>query len=199
MIRLEHDELVLSFPEVHPDAVLHINFQRTLRIPDDDRTHFLPPGLGRFPLRRVDDFANVPDTWKTRGGAMMPMYQSEALWIRFYSPSDYPFAMKVTTGKINAITGEPWDEPLHRKPQDYVVIPEQPWLDGYCVEQGVIRQFVAMPLGSGASVEEQITGAAEHGGLQFIMYPIRAEVYERMRSVRASSRMVFASAVDYCA
>jgi hypothetical protein len=30
-----------------------------------------------------------------------------------------------------------------------VVLPEQPWLDGYCVEKGYIRQFVAMPLGEG--------------------------------------------------
>ena len=46
-----------------------IRFQRTLRIPDDDRTYPLPPGLGRFPLRHVDDFADrVPETWLERGG-----------------------------------------------------------------------------------------------------------------------------------
>ena len=197
MIRLDDDELSISFPEVHCDAVLHIDFQRTLRIPDDDRTYALPPGLGRFPLRRIDDFATVPDAWKTRGGVMMPIYQSEALWIRFHSPNDYPFAMKVATGKINAITGEPWDEPLHRGPQDYVVIPEQPWLDGYCVEKGIIRQFVAMPLGSGATVEEQVTGEAEHGGLQFIIYPIRPEAYERIRAVR--SHLLREPDVAFCA
>ena len=57
-----------------------------------------------------------------------------------------------------------WSLHLNRDPQDYMVLPEQPWLDGYCVEKGVIRQFVAMPLGEGYSGEEQITGAAEHGG-----------------------------------
>jgi hypothetical protein len=39
-----------------------------------------------------------------------------------------------------------------------MVSPEQPWLDGFAIEKGVIRQFVAMPLGDGYSVEEQVTG-----------------------------------------
>jgi len=47
------------------------------------------------------------------------------------------------------------------------------------VEKGVIRQFVAMPLGSGYSAEEQVTGKAEHGGLQILAYPMKREVYER--------------------
>lgn len=58
----------------------------------------------------------------------------------------YPFAMKTASGKINAITGEEWQSGLNRQPQDYLVLPEQPWLDGFAVEKGIIRQFVAMPL-----------------------------------------------------
>ena len=76
-------------------------------------------------------------------------------------------------------SGETWRDGLNRRPQDYVVVPEQPWLDGYCVEKGVIRQFVAMPLGSGYTAEEQVTGAAEHGGLQILAYPMKREVYEQ--------------------
>ncbi len=191
MIELRDDALEFSFPEVHPRAVLRVAFQRTLRIPDDDDTYPLPPGLGRFPVRHVDDFAErVSGTWLRRGGVMLPMYQSEAMWLNFTSPSDYPFALKVATGKINAVTGEPWDDGLHRDPQDYMVIPGQPWLDGYNVEKGMIRQFVAMPLGSGYSVEEQLTGKAEHGGLQIIAYPMKREAAERLfarTQVRESS------------
>lgn len=178
MIELRRDALVVSFPEVHREARLELNFQRTLRIPDDDTDYALPPGLGRFPLRHVDDFAKrVPAEWLRRGGVMLPMYQSEALWIAFSSPSGYPFAVKVATGKINAVTGDPWESGLQRDPQDYLSLPEQPWLDGYCVEKGVIRQFVAMPLGSGYSAEEQITGEAEYGGIQVLVYPLKAEVW----------------------
>ena len=86
MIELKQDRLIFSFPELHPQARLTIEMQRTLRIPDDGKTYPLPPGLGQFPLRHVDDFASaVPDSWRKRGGVMMPMYQSEALWLRFDS------------------------------------------------------------------------------------------------------------------
>jgi hypothetical protein len=109
---------------------------------------------------------------------MLPMYQAEAMWIRFRA-HHYPFAVKIATGKINAVSGKPWSYGLERDPQDYVVLPRQPWLDGYAVEKGVIRQFVAMPLGSGATAEEQITGAAEWGGVQILAYPLKGSLYQR--------------------
>jgi len=192
MITLVRNSLVFRFPEVHENAVLSIECQRTLRIPDDGKDYPLPPGLGRFPLRHVDDFAErVPPKWRKRGGVMMPMYQSEAMWLNF--TGSYPFAIKIACGLINAVTGKPWKDGLHKRPQDYVVVPEQPWLDGFCVEEGVIRQFVAMPLGSGYTAEEQLTGEAEHGGLQLMVYPMKKEAYERYRS-----RLEEAIGIDYC-
>jgi hypothetical protein len=186
MIELKKDRLEFSFPDVHPKAKLTIEFQRTLRIPDDDQTYPLPPGLGQFPLRHVDDHAeNVPAKWLQRGGVMLPMYQSEAMWLNFDSAmvddhwASYPFAIKIATGKQCAISGEGWREGLSSEPQDYMVAPEQPWLDGFVVEEGLIRQFVAMPLGSGYSAEEQITGEAEHGGLQIAVYPMKRKAFER--------------------
>jgi len=188
MITLEHDRLSFQFPEVHEEATCTIHLQRTLRIPDDGKHYPLPPGLGAFPLRHLDDYAHrIPAAWLKRGGVIMPMHQAEAMWIAFghgWWYGGYPFAVKVTTGKINAITGEVWSNGLNVDPQDYVVLPEQPWIDGYCVEKGVIRQFVAMPLGDGCSVEEQLTGAAEHGGVQLVVYPMKAERYQRLRSAR---------------
>ncbi len=186
MIELCDNELVFSFPDVHEAARLRINFQRTLRIPDDGRNYPLPAGLGKFPLRHVDDFASaLTHEWIEHGGVMLPMYQSEALWVDFepeYDPVrdvDYPFAVKIATGKINAVTGEEWKDGINRCPQDYLIVPRQPWIDGYCVDNGVIRQFVAMPLGSGYSVEEQITAKAEFGGLQLLVRPMKREVYEK--------------------
>lgn len=179
MIELQGGALVLRFPEVHPDAALHIEFRRTLRIPDDGRDYPLPPWLGAFPLRHVDDFAErVPESWMRYGGVMLPMYQSEALSLQ-YTQNYYPVAVKVAAGKINAVTGEPWRDGLNRDPQDYLVLPEQLTLDGFCGQYGVVRQFIAMPLGTGYSAEEQVTGAAEWGGLQISAVPLRREAYER--------------------
>jgi hypothetical protein len=189
MIELRDDSLHFSFPDLHPDAHCTISFQRTLRIPDDDKTWPLPPGLGRFPIVHVDDFAaNLPPDWYERGGVALPMYQSEAMWLSF-SRTDYPFAIKVAAGKIDAITGETWSAELTAEPQNYLVLPTQPWLDGFVVRKGVIRQFVAMPLGSGYSAEEQITSAAEHGGLQIQVYPMRPEIYRKTIEVRERASM----------
>lgn len=77
------------------------------------------------------------------------------------------------------MTGEGWANGLNGRPQDYMVVPEQPWLDGYCVEKGIIRQFVAMPLGAGYTAEEQLTGKAEQGGLQIVVYPMKRKAFER--------------------
>ena len=195
MITLEGDALILRFPEVHDDATCAIGFQRTLRIPDDGKNYPLPPGLGQFPLRHLDDYARqIPGGWLARGGLIMPMFQAEAMWISFGRGwGGYPFALKFGTGKINAVTGEAWTNHLNDDPQDYVVTPEQPWLDGYSVEKGVIRQFVAMPLGDGYSVEEQITGTAEHGGLQIVAYPMKADRYEALGRPRGDGIKEFYS------
>ena len=179
-IELRNDQLIFRFPDVREDAELTIEFQQTLRIPDDNREYRLPPGLGEFPLYRVDDYPdNLPCTWEEHGGVFLPMYQMEAMWINFHA--DYPMAIKIAAGKINAVTGKAWKDELSDRPQDYVVVPEQPWLDGFCVEKGLIRQFVAMPLGEGYTAEEQLTGEAEHGGLQIAVYPMKASRYEEWR------------------
>lgn len=185
MIELLRDELTFMFPDVHPEARLRITLQRTLRLPEDDRTYPLPPGLGRFPMRHIDDYRErVPASSIRRGGVIVPMYQSEALWISFHSDeiadhrAGYPFVVQIAAGKVNAVSGEQWQEGLAASPQSYVVVPKQPWLDGFNVGRGIVRQFVAMPLGSGFTVEEQVTGAAEHGGLQISVSPMKREEFE---------------------
>lgn len=192
MVESMNEGLLFRFPDVHPEAVCHVDFQRTLRIPDDNRQYPLPPGLGRFPLEHVEDHASrLPAGWTQHGGVLLPMYQAEALWINFASgPTSrrgarYPFAVKVAAGKINAITGEAWSNGLASDPQDYLVVPEQPWLDGFCVKKGMIRQFVAMPLGRGYTAEEQISGEAEHGGLQIVVFPMKPDRYEAMLNRQA--------------
>jgi hypothetical protein len=190
MITLEGSTLRFRFPQVHDHANTEIHFQRTLRIPDDGKHYPLPPGLGRFPLEHVEDYARrIPKDWSERGGVMLPLYQAEAMWIAFPRLDEsYPCAIKIASGKINAVSGKRWKPELDGSDHDYVVVPEQPWLDGFCVAKDVIRQFVAMPLGAGYSVEEQITGKAEHGGLQVLVYPMKKEHYEPIRVKREEER-----------
>jgi hypothetical protein len=131
------------------------------------------------------------------------MWQAEACWLSFRSPNRYPFAVKVAAGKVNAVNGKPWSDTLDAADQDYIEVPGQPWLDGFCVEKGVVRQFVAMPLGDGYTAEEQVTGKAEHGGIQILARPLKEEIWrereaERRRAQerwrRSLSRRIAASA-----
>lgn len=194
MPTLEDDTLVFRFPEIDKDASFSIDFQRTLRIPDTDKTYSLPPGLGSFPLRHAEDFAsNLPSQTSERGGVILPMWQAEAMWLHFRNDGleydlDFPVAIKIAAGKINAVTGEAWRPGLHRAPQDYMVSPDQPWLDGFAIEKGVIRQFVAMPLGAGYSVEEQLTSESEWGGIQISITPLKKHVWKAKRAAWEKQR-----------
>ncbi len=148
-----------------------ISFHRTLRIPDDGRVYPLPPGLGAFPLFKVDDHRDcIPHLWREQGGVFMPMYQREALWLGFNAAAWKPNAVKIYAGNVNAITGKPYTDGLHAGPQDYVVCPDQLWLDGINTGHGTIRQFVAMPLGLGYTIEAAITGEEKYGGLQVVVF-----------------------------
>ena len=189
MITLQHEQLVFRFPHVDDDAGIRIDFQRTLRLPDDGHDYHLPPGLGRFPLRHIEDFdLGSSNRRKARGGVIMPMFQTDALWLNFsslgYGRPALPVALKIGAGKINAVSGEKWGDGLSQDPQNYVVLPAQPWLDGFNVEKGKVRQFVAMPLGKGYTVEEQIDPESDVGGIQIEAIPMKKEAYEELKAKR---------------
>ena len=178
MLKLDNNSLSFEFPEVHEGARCGIDILRTLRLPDDNREYPLPPELGKFPLVHLEDHkARLPAQWARHGGVLLPMFQAEALWLNF-NACGYPCAIKIGTGKINAISGKTWQSGLRADPQDYVVLPAQPWLDGFSVGKDLVRQFVAQPLGEGFTAEEQLTGDVVHGGIQITVYPMKREAYE---------------------
>lgn len=174
-VEIDRDQLVLG--------PVTVEFQRTLRIPETG-LHPLPPGLGRFPLRRVSDYPDTaPAEWLARGGVMLPIYQREAMWLSFDATE--PAALQVGVGKVCAVSGLPWIEHLVKEPQNYVVLPEQPWLDGINAGDGFIRQFVAVPLGSGATVEGQVTGEETHGGVQLRAVGLTPQALAEWRAAQA--------------
>ncbi|MEU7057216.1 hypothetical protein [Streptomyces sp. NPDC046197] len=160
-----------------------VRFVRTLRLPETG-THPLPPGLGEFPVRRVADYPDtVPEQWRARGGVMLPVYLREAMWLSFAGTTE-PAALQVGVGKVCAVSGRPWSDRLHRDwrhPQNYVVLPRQPWLDGINSGKGTVRQFVAVPLGLGATVEGQVTGEEVWGGVQLQSFPLNDVELARWR------------------
>jgi len=182
-VKIVRDQLVMG--------PVTVEFQRTLRIPETG-LHHLPPGLGRFPLRRVEDYPDtVPPEWLARGGVMLPIYQREAMWLSF--DASEPAALQVGVGKVCSVSGLPWIEHLVKDPQNYVVLPDQPWLDGINAGDGFIRQFVAVPLGSGATVEGQVTGQETHGGVQLRAVGLTEQALEAWRETQrvAESEVCF--------
>ncbi|HYY56079.1 MAG TPA: hypothetical protein VE842_02050 [Pyrinomonadaceae bacterium] len=157
-----------------------VSFKRTLRIPDDGKAHKTPPNFGVLPVYRVEDYAErVPGRWREEGGAFIPMYQREALYIRFENEAPWqPHAAKITIGGINAVSGEPdAAAALRAGRQDYLVCPPQLWLDGINTGRGTIRQFVAMPLGLGYTVEASLTGGEEVGGIQITVFAPKQGIF----------------------
>jgi len=109
--------------------------------------------------------------------------EREAMWIHFNASEK--FAVKIHVGGVNAVSGERSTDTEqtrvrrykllseHKPIQDYIVTPDQLWLDGIASQDGTVRQFVAMPLGSGYTVEAQIIGVDLIGGLQLEVVPAK--------------------------
>jgi hypothetical protein len=100
------------------------------------------------------------------------------MWIIFTSKNN--FAIKVYAGGVNCITGKSINAledasqaSMLETEQDYVVSPSQRWLDGIATAAGRVRQFVAAPIGSGFSIEAQMSKTEDIAGLQFDVTPCR--------------------------
>ena len=103
------------------------------------------------------------------------------MWVNFTSVK--PYVVRVFVGSINAISGLPMIEDADTRRrrdhllqynhsiQDYMTVPKQQWLDGIAVQPGVVRQFVATQVGSGESIEAQLTGKEEYAGILFAVTP----------------------------
>jgi hypothetical protein len=82
------------------------------------------------------------------GGLVLPMYQSEALWVYVNgnisplpllafrvdmntAPATSPHAVRICMNDKNALTAGPWNsKSMESDPQDYIVCPPQHWFLG---------------------------------------------------------------------
>lgn len=63
--------------QIYPND-LEISFHRTVRVPDNGKTSKLPPSLGKFPLYKVENYANtLLHTMVAKGGIFLPMYHED--------------------------------------------------------------------------------------------------------------------------
>ena len=170
-----------------------LRLERTLRVPNDGKVYPLPPSLGAFPVFRTRDYAATRAAAE-RGEFLVPLYQWEALWLSFDSAEWKPNAVQVAAGGVNVLSGERFPSGLKSRPQNYMVCPLQPWLDGIRTGTGTVRQFMAAPPGSGLTLEEQIAGSTGRGGLQVRVYEPRPGVFPE-RKPRSFSSALFSESV----
>lgn len=179
----------LKDDRIHVGERFSFTLQRTLRLPDDGKAYPLPPGFGPFPVLSVSDYeGRFPGDWSERGGFFVPLYQREALWLQFEGARGKPNAVMVSTGEINAVSGETRKTELSDDPQNYIVCPDQPWLDGINIGDGLIRQFVATTLGRGDTIEEQLTGSHQYGGLQLRVFEPRPGKFSNRQGAEGELR-----------
>jgi hypothetical protein len=177
MLPSSREEVHRTFAACLPKISATVTFQRSLRLPVNSTQFPMPLGLGRFSVYPVDDFSGVPEAWRQRGGIMLPLHPTEALWLEFHS--DYPMALRIGTGGGCAVSGEPWATALQAAPQNYVVLGTQPWLDGFHAGPEIVRQFVARPAGQGVLGVHALSGEERWGGLQLQAIPLRATEFWR--------------------
>lgn len=152
-----------------------VSFHRTLRVPDDGGSYPLPPSFGRLPIYECAAHrCRLPKAWDRPDDFFIPLHQREALWLGFDGEPWHPSALLIGADGVNVITGESWDGPLSGSPQNYVVVPDQPWLDGIRTSGGLVRQFVAMPLGHGFTVMEQLRTTPGQMGIQLRVHEAEA-------------------------
>lgn len=150
---------------------LDIIFCRTIRVADNKEAMFLPPHLGLYPLHSVAEYPSLPSSIKDKGGLFFPVHggwrrlltlkalyerdhadttsDMEAMSISFRS--DAPFAIRVSVGGMNVLTGE-----SSEVANGWMEVDGQAWLDGFAVAcprdslavHALVRQFVATHAGS---------------------------------------------------
>lgn len=91
------------------------------------------------------------------------MNDAEAMWMNFHADTKNPVAIQVSSGLINVLTGHSAkEETLSCSPQNYIVAPPQPWLDGIKSVGQTVKQFVASTLGQQITVEAQSKKRQRH-------------------------------------
>jgi hypothetical protein len=127
MLEINETELVISFPDVDEEAVLRIYF-----CPADSPEQ-------RMGIRQSPDGCI---RLATEGRFVLHLRPEFARRDRIYRAARYPFALLMSVGGKNAITGEPATA-LARSPQNYFCTPPQGGIDGY-FRRGKVIPFRAV-------------------------------------------------------
>jgi hypothetical protein len=154
MTEIRDNNLVFAFPAVNPSAELRIHYRRA------DASQALVP-LVSEPIDGAFLLAG-------QGPLVMHLRPKVAFEESWYGSGTqkvrYPFAILLTVGGVNALTGER-SSLLVRSPQNYFVSPPQGGIDGYFVGGRV------MPFRAGEASRPDSTR------LEVKVFPVKSETW----------------------
>ena len=153
-----------------------VSFMRTLRIPAEVAriTHCRPRSAPSRSIGSSADFRRPCAARVARAGrrlhpalpARSPLAQLPGARL------GHPVAVRVGIGKVDALAGEPLAT-LRSDAGSRRTISSRRSSPGWMAStraKTAIRQFVAMPLGQGYTVEAQVTGEEVFGGIQLVSF-----------------------------
>ena len=171
---------------------IEITLYRTVRVADGQAASNLPPNLGTMRTYNVKDYKDkCPESWE-EDGVFVALHETEAMWMGFYSTK--PVAMLIGAGGINAINGGKLGTKLET--DNYIVVPPQPWLDGWKGEDGTVCQFVSTAYkgGEGLTVGEQLIGAeSKTGGIGIAVFESKEPLSAKNKPVETWGSSAYGS------
>lgn len=134
---------------------VRITFQRAPQVPND------------APPVRLRSYGVLPVALVSEDTALVPVGNEEGVWLGFEGQAKLPCAVRIiirSTALEDAVTGRPPGARLEDRPQNYVVVPRQHWLEGATLAGTCARQFV------------RVAGTAKHAAVRefrFVAVPLR--------------------------
>ncbi|HXD88479.1 MAG TPA: hypothetical protein VN641_18460 [Urbifossiella sp.] len=153
MLEINATDLVFTFPDVDEEAILRVHFclaespEARLRIETSSGGSVRLAGEGRFVIYLRPEFARRD---------------------HLYRQAQYPFALLVSVGGWNAITGELFPT-LSRNPQNYFTTPPQGGIDGY-FRDGQVHPFRVVT-----------EAAASQTGLEIRVFPMKSKAFAYLK------------------
>lgn len=170
---------------------LTVKFQRPPRPPDDARIYVFSTGWEEVPLRPATDFLEtLPASWLKQTAFLMPINASDPFLIRF--TSNYPFAVKLALGNLDAVTGESPLSGLQKEPRNYLVV------SGESTVKGIKERSFVLPLDAGCAVNKPFFADQKIGRIDLQICPLRPESHfseEVAHSIPPALREFFARLV----
>lgn len=172
---------------------LKVIVHRTVRVPEGRAPANLPPSLGEARTYRVADYRETCPVTFEDDGVFVGLRDREAVWLSLFASQ--PVAVAVGAGGVNAVTGKPLAPSLSEG--GYLVVPPQPWIDGWKGAAGEVYQFVSTRFGGGKgdTVAEQLIGEdSKSGGIGLAVFDSMEPLTPKRRPIETCGHEMTGSA-----